>query len=295
MHIKKKLERIVLGSAQFGLPYGISNENGKTDEEEVFLILNEAVKLGITYLDTAPSYGNSEEVLGKVGLKNWNIVSKLPSIPKLEGDIRGWIFRSVVSSLEKLKVPYLQGLMMHRPLDLLGTNGEKIYDSLLELKTQGLVKELGISIYSPEEIILITTNFKFDSIQAPFNILDRRILNSEKLKLKNKKFKTYVRSVFLQGLLLMTKEKRPSYFHKWNPVLDRWLEWLKKEDQSAVSSCINFALLQPDVDYVVVGVNNLLHFREIIHSVECNSKIPPNFLMSQDLNLINPTRWKIHE
>ena len=155
MHIKEKLERIVLGSAQFGLPYGISNENGKTDEEEVFLILSEAVKLGITYLDTAPSYGNSEEVLGKVGLKNWNIVSKLPSIPKLEGDIRGWIFRSVASSLEKLKVPYLQGLMMHRPLDLLGTNGEKIYDSLLELKKQGLVKELGISVYSPEEIISI--------------------------------------------------------------------------------------------------------------------------------------------
>ena len=119
MHIKEKLERIVLGSAQFGLPYGISNESGKTEEEEVFLILNEAVKLGITYLDTAPSYGNSEEVLGKVGLKDWNIVCKLPSIPKLEDDIRGWIFRSVVCSLEKLKVPFLQGLMMHSPLELL--------------------------------------------------------------------------------------------------------------------------------------------------------------------------------
>ena len=295
MHKKKKLERIVLGSAQFGLPYGISNENGKTKEEEVFLILNEAVKLGITCLDTSPSYGNSEEVLGKVGLKDWSIVSKLPSIPKLEDDIRDWIFRSVVCSLEKLKVPFLQGLMMHKPLELLGANGERIYDSLLELKTEGLVKELGISVYSPEEMILITTNYQFDSIQAPFNILDRRILDSDKLKLKKEKLKTYVRSVFLQGLLLMSKEKRPSYFHNWDPILDKWLEWLKKEDQSPVASCINFALLQPDIDYVVVGVNNLLHFREIIHCVECDCKIPPNFLLRQDLNLINPTRWKTHE
>ena len=149
--------------------------------------------------------------------------------------------------------------------------------------------------FSPEEIILITTNFKFDSIQAPFNILDRRILGSDKLKLKNKEFKIYVRSVFLQGLLLMSKEKRPSYFHKWDPILDKWLEWLKKEDQSPVASCINFALLQPDIDHVVIGVNNLLHFREIIRSVEIDCKIPPNFLISKDLNLINPTRWKTYE
>ena len=93
----------------------------------------------------------------------------------------------------------------------------------------------------------------------------------------------------------MSKEKRPSYFHKWDSILDKWLEWLKKEDQCAVASCVNFALLQPDIDYVVVGVNNLLHFREIIHSVECNCKTPPNFLLNQDLDLINPTRWKTHE
>ena len=160
---KKIRNRIALGTVQFGLNYGISNYSGKVLHSDVCEILIEAKNQGINTIDTAIIYGESETVLGKSEVSNFKIVTKLPPIPLNVKDINAWATKNVYSSISKLRVSNLYGLLLHNSSDLIGDNGKKLYDILSNLKSEGLVEKIGISIYSPEELDDIEKkNFKLD-------------------------------------------------------------------------------------------------------------------------------------
>ena len=190
--------KIALGTVQFGMLYGIANKNGQVAKKSVRKILSHAKKNGINTVDTAISYGDSEEFLGNAGIKEWDLVTKLPEVPKLCTNISDWVNDQITGSLKRLRVDRVKALMLHRPEQLLGTDGGDLWHAIKELKNRGIVKKIGFSIYGPEELEQLWMRYRPDIIQAPFNIFDQRLKTSGWLeKLHNNNVEIHVRSIFL--------------------------------------------------------------------------------------------------
>ncbi|NEO46433.1 MAG: aldo/keto reductase [Moorea sp. SIO4A3] len=286
--------KLALGTVQFGLPYGVANQQGQVSLEDANAILNQAWSAGIDTLDTAIAYGNSEQRLGDMGVNHWRIVSKLPSLPEGQTNVPVWVEQSLEDSLKRLKINQLYGLLLHRPKDLLSSQGQTLYKSLCALKERRWVKKIGISIYGPEELEALLAEFEFDMVQAPFNVLDRRLIQSGWLdRLHQSGVEVHVRSVFLQGLLLMEPAARPVQFGRWNTLWDQWQQWLADTNLTPLQACLRFGLNQPGIDRVLVGVDSLVQFQEILEAATGEIPELPDTLHCDDLDLINPARWHL--
>jgi aryl-alcohol dehydrogenase-like predicted oxidoreductase len=284
--------RLALGTVQFGLPYGVANESGQVSRDDAAAILDHAWAAGLDTLDTAIAYGDSEQRLGEIGVKKWQTISKLPSVPENRNDVYAWVQEAVLNSMARLRVAKLRGLLLHCSQQLTGPHGDALYQALIALKEQGKVEKIGISIYDPEELDVLVPRFQLDMVQAPFNIIDRRLATSGWLtRLHQTGIEVHIRSVFLQGLLLMEPANRPAAFNRWQPLWDRWHCWLEQQSMNSVQACLGFAMSQPEISRVVVGVDSLRQFREILAGTEVPAIMPPASLASDDLDLINPSRW----
>jgi aryl-alcohol dehydrogenase-like predicted oxidoreductase len=284
--------KLALGTVQFGLPYGVANQRGQVTEDEADKILKHAIESNIDTLDTAVGYGDSEKCLGNIGVKNWKIITKLPEIPQGCKNINAWINKEFSESLKRLKVKRIKGLMLHRPLQLLENIGDKIWPTLQVLKQSGLVDKVGFSIYEPKDLDKLWTDFQPDIIQAPFNILDQRLKTSGWLeKLYNNGVEVHVRSIFLQGLLLMKKEDRLKKFKQWNKIWQEWDSWLESEKLTPLEATLCFVNSESMISRLVVGVDSLSQLKKIINSDTVLMDKPPNTLRTTDENLINPSNW----
>lgn len=287
------VERLAIGTAQFGFSYGVANQFGQVERDEASKIIDYARVAGLNLLDTAIAYGESERRLGEIGVREWQVVSKLPAMPDGHIDVAGWVRESVLGSLVRLKIPKLHGLLLHRPQQLLGLNGHKLYRALIALKDEGKVEKIGISIYDPNELDILLPHFHFDLVQAPFNIIDRRLHTSGWLvRLYQLGIEVHTRSVFLQGLLLMECATRPEFFRRWQLLWDRWYDWLADQSVTPVQACLGFAMLQPEISRVVVGLDSLKQLQNILADIDTPLVMPPETLMCEDINLINPSLWE---
>jgi aryl-alcohol dehydrogenase-like predicted oxidoreductase len=283
--------RLALGTAQFGLRYGVANTSGQVSRDEVAAILAFAQSQGLDTLDTAIAYGESERSLGEVGVGQWQIVTKLPAVPESGVDPTSWVRDSVAESLRRLRVPRLHGLLLHRSQDLLGPRADALYAALCALKQRGEVEQIGVSIYGPEELDVVWPRYTLDLVQAPFNVLDRRLETSGWLaRLQRAGAEIHVRSIFLQGLLLMEPGNRPAGFARWQLLWERWHSWLSATSITALQACVAFALSRGEVGRVIVGVDGLGQLQQILASAAATISVP-DALISEDLDLINPTRW----
>lgn len=286
------MSRIALGTVQFGVPYGIANQVGQVSRAAAKLVLEQASAHKINTIDTAIGYGESENCLGEAGVRDFKVVTKLPAIPDGCVDVIAWVERQFEASLSRMNVDKVYGLLLHRPEQLLGLNGLALYKSLVSLKERGLVKKIGVSIYSPSELELLINNFRFDLVQAPFNVLDRRLFSTGWMqRLKDGDVEIHTRSAFLQGLLLMSPATIPSKFLPWAGVLGKWHEWLGGNKISALQASLSFPLSFPQVDRVVVGVDSQSQLQQIVSAENYSMKTNvPNFAC-EDENLINPANW----
>ena len=286
--------KLALGTAQFGLNYGVANKAGKI----TFSVAKDIIQLSkeekIDLIDTAIAYGESEKVIGKIGIQNFKIVSKLPDIPQECLNIEAWIKNEVNNCLKRLQIKSIYGLLVHQTKNLLDKKGEIIINTLKELKSRKLVKKLGVSIYDPTELDQIMRLMKIDIVQAPLNIIDTRLETSGWLsKLHKNGIEVHTRSTFLQGLLLMPREKIPSKFNQWSKIWDAWTQKLEKNNLDAASVCLSYPLSFPEVSRVIIGVDNLDQYKSLILASKTNlEKKDWSFMRSSDLKLINPSNWK---
>tara|TARA_B110000977_G_scaffold201788_1_gene298646 strand:+ start:5822 stop:6688 length:867 start_codon:yes stop_codon:yes gene_type:complete len=285
--------QLALGTAQFGLTYGVANSSGQISQQSANEILELCRLEKINTLDTAISYGESEQCLGLVGVNDFSLITKLPSIPRECKNINSWVLEEVRTSLLRLKVSSIYGLMLHQPEDLLGNKGPEILKTLKDLKSKGVVEKIGISVYSPEQLSDIFSIHVFDIVQCPFNIIDRRLSDSGWLKkLSILGVEVHVRSCFLQGLLVMPRNRIPAQFQHWEGLWDIWHEWLEKNNTSSLEACISFVFSHTGINRLVVGVDSKLQLMEIILATQnIDKKKFPN-IGSLDDNLINPSKWK---
>lgn len=287
------MNKLAIGTAQFGMKYGISNQSGIVPPEEIMSILKIADKVGVDTLDTAINYMDSENNLGENNISNFKIITKIPAVPNQIDDIDSWIFNQLHSSFQRLKVTNLYGLLLHSPEDLLGINGPLIYKALRSLKDSGKVLKIGISINSFDTLEKILDLYKFDLIQSPFNLVDRRLIKTGFLnRLKNENYEVHTRSAFLQGLLLMNEFNRPIKFAKWNHLWSELSKWTSLNSESLLKSAIQFPLSFSEIDRVVIGVENTQQFLEI-YQAAYNQKKCYSFpdIECENLDLINPSKW----
>lgn len=285
--------KIALGTVQFGLEYGIANIKGRVPEETAEDILGLARELGVDTLDTAAAYGASEEVLGRTGVDVFKVISKVP--PRTENIEKpaNWVKRCIDQSLSNLRCQSLYGLLLHRPLDLLQSNGRELYDALVDIKRQGLAEKVGISVYGPDDLDKLAT-FDFDLVQAPMNILDRRLKNSGWLeKLSKQGTEVHIRSAFLQGLLLMPIAQRPEYFKPWRNLLSEYDAWVAGQQLTPLQACIGYLNGHPEIDKIVVGVDTPEQLRGIVSAAKVTTSSVPENIQTNDLKLINPGLWKL--
>lgn len=286
--------RLALGSAQFGMPYGISNAAGHITSAECGAVLLAARQAGMDTIDTAIAYGDSERILGELGVGGWRVVSKLPPVSGQNRDVLRWVEQSASESLARLRIPVAYGFLLHRSQDLLGPNGERLYRGLQRLKESGAVQKIGVSVYEPAELDALPPRLPIDLVQAPFNILDRRLKTSGWIdRLKTLGVELHSRSAFLQGLLLMPRDQRPAQFNRWRPLWSSWDRWLDETGQSALQACLGFVLSEPGIDRVVVGVNSRIHLSQVLTAATPSQWYPPAELSTDDRALIHPSRWII--
>lgn len=284
--------QLILGTVQFGQKYGVSNNFGKTNQETVQDILKLAKKNKVNFLDTASAYGNVETLLGNIGVNNFDVISKLMPISKEIYNIDEWVNQSVLEILKNTQKKKLHALLIHHAKDLLTKNGSSLYKSLKKQKEIGLIDKIGISVYDPEDLEVIIKNFNFDIVQLPLNIFDKRFLENNMLfSLKKLGIEIHVRSIFLQGLLLMDEKNIPAQFSSGKPILKKWNEWLATKNITAVEACLYFVKSCKYVDKILVGVQNEKQLMEIIIA-NSRSFIDdfPDF-GTQDKKLIDPREW----
>ena len=283
--------KIALGTVQFGINYGVANTIGQVDRLDAKNILAYAKISGVDTIDTAISYGSSELCLGEIGLGGFKVVTKLPEIPDGYGNLRIWVESHLDESLNTLGVESLYGLLLHRPNQLFDTDKKNLWSILQQFKSDGLVKKIGFSIYSPDELNMLWDSFRPDLVQAPYNIIDRRLETSGWLqRMSETNVEVHIRSIFLQGLLLMSKASRPEKFNKWINLWNKWDKWLEENNIPSVQACVSFALSDNRISRIVVGVDSLNQFKDIIWAANNTSHFPESFYITDPM-LLNPSKW----
>jgi aryl-alcohol dehydrogenase-like predicted oxidoreductase len=284
--------KLALGTVQFGLNYGIANQSGQVTRDEAAQILAVGSAAGIGTLDTAIAYGDSERVLGQIGVAAWTVVSKLPAMPEDLVDVHGWVMDQVTGSLKRLGVARLHALLLHRPDQLFSQQGPAFLGALSALKAEGLVDKIGVSIYEPDELERLFALTRFDLVQAPLSILDRRLVGSGwTTRLKSLGVELHTRSAFLQGLLLMRANERPEKFRRWNGIWETWSQWLGETGLSPLEACLRYPLSVAEVDKVIVGIDSVVQLREILAAASGPMASLPCWPGSADPVLLNPASW----
>jgi hypothetical protein len=284
------MNRIVLGGAQLGLPYGILNGGETLSREEVARILDTAVDHGIDSIDTAIAYGQSESMIGETSQNHFKIISKLPPLPVDISNVSEWVHSQVQGSLSRLKCTSLDALLLHRPQDLTGAQGVELYAAIESLTAEKMIHRFGVSIYSPDDLEGIIDTFEIHVVQAPLNVFDRRILGvTDQLSALN--IEVHVRSVFLQGVLIANPKDRPQRFEPWSEHFALFDEWVRSSGLSAMACCMGFALQQPSIAKLVIGTTSAKSLDEIMTSTPNSVLEVPTHLQSSVEQLIDPRFW----
>lgn len=252
-----------LGTVQFGLNYGVSNDTGLMPQEECERVLHQARKSDITVIDTAAVYGRSEQVLGELLGDNepWRVVTKLQPLDANKLGISGTCQR-FEESLKLLRRPTVYGLMVHRCQDLLEARAEQLWEWMSNERDAGRAEKIGASVYHPRQADHLVERYDIDLIQLPLSVFDQRFEQSGCLtRLMEQGVEIHVRSVFLQGLLFIDPDELDPFFSPIRQRLETFRRFLHRLDMSPAEAALDYASTRPEVDVIVMGVNDAEQLR----------------------------------
>lgn len=281
------INKLILGTVQFGLSYGINNATGKVAKDDVLKILAEAKMNGISILDTSYAYGDSEIVLGELlENNNFKIVSKLPRTTEKPISIFN-------ETLQRLQTDRLYGYLIHH-FDYF-KEIPSVWTDIEALKKNGQVEKIGFSLYHTHELeYLFSKNIAFDMVQIPYNILDRAFEPYLK-ELKQRNVETHTRSVFLQGLFFKPINKLPEKLTPLIPYLASISGFCKEHNVTMEELALNSVIHNPNIDGVLVGVDSVTQLQKNIQSVwtEISANVIEfvSTLNVKEKELLNPVNW----
>lgn len=285
------INKLILGTVQFGLPYGINNTIGQPKESDVFKILDYAFEQGINVLDSANAYGSSLNIISsyhRAHKNKFNLISKFHVN-------NNSIIDSCNDELNKLGIDRFEGYLFHSFDDYVSCDNT-IYNQLLKLKKENKLKKIGVSIYTNEQFEKVIYDENIDLIQFPFNMLDNNYQRGVLIiKAKAMGKELHSRSVFLQGLFFKEAKALPV-------LLTPLIKYLEKINEIALSFhysiqqiALSYVLQNSMIDKVLFGVDSLQQL--IINIDEALVKINPlcieaiNQIQVKEVELLNPANW----
>ena len=282
------MNKLALGTVQFGMNYGINNQVGSPSDENISSILNFAFKNGIQTLDTAVAYGNSQKRLGEISKNDFQIISKFSRVFNFND-----LENELLKSLSLLKINTIYGFMFHNADELI--ENPKMWNFLVKLKASNKIKKIGFSIYNEKQLnTILDLGFIPDIVQLPYSILDRRLENSL-IKLKMNKVEVHVRSVFLQGLYFKDVNNLSKNLQPLRSNLKKIHQICKSNNIKMSTLALNFVKQNKNIDKIVIGADSI---EQIIENIESM-----NYNLSQDIikllykinvvekKLLNPVNW----
>jgi len=283
--------KLCLGTVQMGQNYGISNSRGMIPEMEVFQILDRAYAHQIRVLDTAPVYGLAQERIGKyhkITGNKFDIITKLPRCHKDD------ISAIINNGLSTLEIDCLEGILIH---DYESREySEQYHEEFLKQKRNGGVKKIGFSLNSVSELTsIIDRNLLFDIVQIPFNLCDRRFYPYFEL-LKSRNVEIHIRSVFLQGLLIMPPKLIPKNLENILIVREMLENYSKTLHLGIETIALGFVFSIKNIDRVLIGVDSLDNLEkniQAIHSLPVFKETDFADLIINDEKIINPSNWNV--
>lgn len=292
--------KLALGTVQFGLPYGVANTTGQPSESEVRAILDHAAHVGVKVLDTAYLYGNSESVLGRClpAGHGFRIVTKTPKFLGMGADAAvSALNAAFAESCARLRVTDIYGLMVHDADDLLDAQGDVLWNAMLELRANGRVARIGASVYNGAQIDALLQRYPLDLIQLPLSLLDQRLLRGGQLdRLQARGVEIHVRSVFLQGALLMAPEALPMHLADLRPQLEEIARRAGRLGINSLQAALRFVDGLPQVSAIVCGVDSRAHFDELAAALDqpmpTLDTVDTAACACTDAYLLDPSKWR---
>jgi aryl-alcohol dehydrogenase-like predicted oxidoreductase len=288
------LDKLILGTVQLGIPYGINNHTGQPDQFTANEILHSAWAGGIRLLDTAESYGNAQQVIGHYHVgqsESFHVITKL-----MPGKTPAEVRPSLIEDMNLLNVDSLYGFMFHH-LDVFKQNVSAL-DDLKSMQAEGLIKRIGVSVYSNDEFEYVLNFPEINLIQLPFNMLDNWHQRGECIrKAKEKGIEIHVRSVFLQGLFFMKEADIPVKLNPLVPFLRQLGSICKEFNMSMEMAAMGYALAYPEIDKVLIGVETPLQLEDNLAQI-AKLQISKAFLSAVEEiqitynELLSPVNWK---
>ena len=273
--------KLGLGTVQFGQAYGVSNTRGQVSAEEVGAILARAAQAGVGLLDTAANYGEAEAILARQDITPFRVVTKTVSV---KNGVENVVARARQSALS-LKA---DTLLVHAAADL---KEDGLWPALQRLKAEGRFRKIGISVYVTDDPAGLAEQFKPDTVQLPFSLLDQRLLQDGTLaKLNELDVEIHARSIFLQGLLFL--ERLPEKLRPAEAALAAIRDRIRDAGSTPLAAALGFVLSRPEIDVALVGVTQLAELEEILAATTLPlPALDWPVLALQDEIALTPSRW----
>ena len=290
--MKFKNHKIILGTVQFGLNYGINNQRGQPDADRVSGILDYAFAQGIRTLDSADAYGNAPEIIGRYHAsrsEQFEIITKFKAGRDFVAE--AWLNQQ----LEKFAVQSLYACLFHDFQDYQANR--RVISEFDGLVGKGLVKKVGVSVYTNQQFLEAIQDERISLIQLPYNLLDNDFQRGALLaRAKSGGKETHVRSVFLQGLFFMDLGKIPKKLASFEPELEELHQLSSQFNIPLESLALNYAMANENIDRVLIGVDSRKQLETNLSAL--HQTLPPemvatvNRIKVKEVDLLNPTNWK---
>lgn len=287
------IDKVVLGTVQLGMSYGINNTEGKPNEQDSLNILREAFAGGIRTLDTARAYGSALQVIGnyhKTSHETFKIINKFHANSTQ-------LSRDVQVELDELQIRQFEAYLFHAFNDFRNATPHLMAD-LTDLKSRSLVSKIGVSVYDNEQFKLAIESDAIDLIQFPYNLFDNASKRGEMIReAKSKGKELHVRSVFLQGLFFMEETRLSEKMKVLGPYLNSIKLMAQKENIGMPELALSYVLNTEGIDKVLIGVDSLDQLRSnlsVIAKVTTLSKALKTSIDAIDVketDLLSPVNW----
>ena len=288
-----KISKLILGTVQMGLDYGINNTLGKIKKEESFKILKKAYDLGIKSLDSSEKYGDAHQIIGEFHILYpnciFNIITKIPTKKEINN-----INQKIENYLSDLKVNHLECLLFHSFESY--KKNKNSFNELAVLKKNKKINNIGVSVYTNDEIEELIEDKLIDVIQIPFNLFDNFSQKGKLIeKAKKNKISIHSRSVFLQGLFFKASTDKNKHIVLLNDEIIKINQIADKENIQIRDLALGYVLHQSSIDRVLIGVDSISQLISNVNSfnVKLNKSVIDNInkIIIKNTNLINPAKW----
>lgn len=291
--VQRQKPYLSLGTAILKDDYGVSRKSQNLTDLDKKEFMRSAHELGILHFDTAPGYGNAEQIIGEA-FGGENRISITSKVSRSSCDSFGVLVESVNSSLSRLNAASLDSLLLHDVSVLHGESGVQIYRWLIEVKEMGLTESIGVSVYSEEEILWVKKRFpEFMCFQLPEGIMNRQSINSQELlRLHEVGNRLEVRSIFLQGLLLLDIDALPTFFLPVRHLFSEFWHSLAVNEISALEACVAYSRSIPWASGIVVGAEDIGQLLEIIKFFGSERTLDFSSLPVLPQEFLDPRMWR---